>query len=55
VTLQPHHRQAARLRAEASREAGDIRFTTAVRNIPSEEHFEEVLDWAGLSKWPLGL
>ena len=37
--------QAARLRAEASHEAGDIRFTTAVRNIPNEEYFEEVLDW----------
>ncbi len=36
---------AARLRAEAGREAGGIRFSTAVRNIPSEEYFEDVLDW----------
>jgi hypothetical protein len=38
-------RQTARLRAEVSREVGDIRFSTAVRHIPSEEYFEEVLDW----------
>ena len=38
-------RQAARLRAEVSREVGDIRFSTAARHIPKEEYFEEVLDW----------
>jgi hypothetical protein len=37
--------QAARLRAEASREAGDLRFSTSVRSIPNEEYFEDVLDW----------
>lgn len=37
--------QAVRLRAEASREVGDIRFSAAARHIPSEEYFEEVLDW----------
>src|SRR5258706_6973236 len=37
--------QAARLRAEASREAGGLRFTTAICNIPQEERFEDVLDW----------
>jgi hypothetical protein len=38
-------REAARLRAEASREAGAVRFSTSVRSIPSEEYFEDVLDW----------
>jgi transcriptional regulator with XRE-family HTH domain len=37
--------QAARLRAEVSCEVGDIRFSVAARHIPSEEYFEEVLDW----------
>ena len=37
--------QAVRLRAEASREVGDLRFSAAARHIPSEEYFEEVLDW----------
>jgi len=37
--------QAARLRAEVSREAGDVRFSTAARHIPSAEYFDEVLDW----------
>jgi len=36
---------AARLRAEAAREVGDLRFSTAARQIPSDEYFEEVLDW----------
>ena len=37
--------QAARLRAEVSREVGDVRFSTAARHLPSDEYFEEVLDW----------
>ena len=36
---------ASKLRAEVGREAGPVRFSTAVRNIPNEEYFEEVLDW----------
>jgi hypothetical protein len=36
---------AARLRREAACEVGDLRFSTAARHIPSEEYFEEVLDW----------
>ena len=35
----------ARLRAEASREVGDLHFSTAVRHIPPEEYFENVVDW----------
>ena len=37
--------QAARLRAEVSREVGEIRFSAATRHLPSDEYFEEVLDW----------
>ena len=36
---------AHRLRAEVAREAGQVRFSTSVRNIPSGEYFEDVLDW----------
>jgi orotate phosphoribosyltransferase-like protein len=36
---------ASKLREEASRENGHIRFSTAVKNIPNEEYFEDVLDW----------
>ena len=36
---------AARLRAEAAREVGDLCFSAATRHIPSEEYFEDVLDW----------
>ena len=36
---------AFRLRAEAAREASQLRFSTSVRSIPSEEYFEDVLDW----------
>ena len=37
--------QAARLRAEVGREVGEIRFSTATRHLPSDEYFEEVLNW----------
>ena len=37
--------QAARLGDEANREGGNVRFSTAVRNIPNEEYLEDVLDW----------
>jgi hypothetical protein len=33
------------LRAEVSREVGEIRFSAATRHLPSDEYFEEVLDW----------
>jgi len=36
---------AAKLRAEVSREVGDIHFSAAARHLPSDEYFEEVLDW----------
>ena len=36
---------ASNLRAEAGREAGQLRFSTAVRHIPVEEQFENVLNW----------
>src|SRR2546421_463369 len=38
-------REAARLRAEVSREAGDLRFSTSVKSIPNDEYSEDVLDW----------
>ena len=37
--------QAARLRAEVTREVGEIRFSTPTRHIPNDEYFENVLDW----------
>jgi hypothetical protein len=37
--------QAARLRAEVSREVGALRFSTPTRHLPGDEYFEEVLDW----------
>ena len=37
--------QAARLRSEVSRDVGEIRFSAATRHLPSDEYFEEVLDW----------
>ena len=37
--------QAAKLRAEASREVGALRFSTPTRHLPGDEYFEEVLDW----------
>jgi hypothetical protein len=36
---------AAKLRSEATRESAPVRLTTAVRDIPSDERFECVLDW----------
>jgi hypothetical protein len=36
---------AAKYRAEASRETGEPKFSTAVRDIPDGERFENVLDW----------
>jgi hypothetical protein len=36
---------AASLRNEASREAAPVRLSTAVRDIPSDQRFECVLDW----------
>lgn len=36
---------AARLRTEISRQTAPVRLSTAVRDIPSEERFECVLDW----------
>jgi len=36
---------AARLRAETGRELADLRFSIPTRNIPSDEYFEDVLDW----------
>lgn len=37
--------QAARLRDEVRREVGNVRFSIPVRHLPSEEYFEDVLDW----------
>jgi transposase len=36
---------ASKLRSEISLETGQTRFSTAVKHIPKEEFFEDVLDW----------